>query len=104
MEGTLLRQVLSHTIFLFTLVLSFFIGSRLVENGVTSVTPLDIVLLPILYSLQSAPLDRLMSHSRNWFEGGNGTAVIVIMYSWGCFLERQLETGFERAVNLKRDT
>ena len=85
LEGTLLRQVLSHTIFPFTLGLSFYIGFRLVDNGVTSLTLLGFVLLPILYGLYCAPLERLMPYSRKWLEGGNDAAVDVIMYFSGAF-------------------
>ena len=51
LEGTLLRKILSHTIFPFTLILSFYIGLKLVENGISSLTLLGFVLLPILYGL-----------------------------------------------------
>ena len=51
LEGTLLRQILSHTIFPFTLILSVYIGLKLVENGITSLTLLGFVLLPSIYGL-----------------------------------------------------
>lgn len=85
LEGTLLRKVLSHTVFPFTLILSFFIGFKLVENGITSLTLLGFVLLPIIYGLYCAPLERLMPYSRKWLEGGNDTAVDIIMYFSGAF-------------------
>lgn len=85
LEGTLLRKVLSHTVFPFTLILSFFIGYKLVENGITSLTLIGFVLLPIIYGLYCAPLERLMPYSRKWLEGGNDTAVDIIMYFSGAF-------------------
>lgn len=85
LEGTRLRKVLAHTIFPFTLILSFFIGYRLVENGITSLTLLGFVLLPIIFGLYCAPLERLMPYSRKWLEGGNDTAVDIIMYFSGAF-------------------
>lgn len=85
LEGTRLRKVLSHTVFPFTLILSFFIGYRLVENGITSLTLLGFVLLPIIFGLYCAPLERLMPYSRKWLEGGNDTAVDIIMYFSGAF-------------------
>ena len=54
LEGTLVRKILAHAVFPFTLVLSFFIGSKLVENGITSLTLLGFVLLPIIYGLYCA--------------------------------------------------
>lgn len=85
LEGTFLRKVLSHTLFPFTLILSLFIGFKLVENGVTSFTLAGFVLLPILFGLYCAPFERLMPYSRNWLEGGNDTAVDIIMYFSGAF-------------------
>lgn len=85
LEGTLLRKILAHTVFPFTLILSFFIGYKLVENGITSLTLLGFVLLPIIYGLYCAPLERLMPYSRKWLEGGNDTAVDIIMYFSGAF-------------------
>lgn len=85
LEGTLVRKILAHTVFPFTLILSFFIGSKLVENGITSLTLLGFVLLPIIYGLYCAPLERLMPYSRKWLEGGNDTAVDIIMYFSGAF-------------------
>ncbi|MEM7460079.1 MAG: sterol desaturase family protein [Pseudomonadota bacterium] len=85
LEGTLLRQILSHTIFPFTLILSVFVGLKLVENGITSLTLLGFVLLPIIYGLYCAPLERLMPYSRKWLEGGNDSAVDIIMYFSGAF-------------------
>ena len=85
LEGTLLRQILSHTVFPFTLILSVFVGLKLVENGITSLTLLGFVLLPIIYGLYCAPLERLMPYSRKWLEGGNDSAVDIIMYFSGAF-------------------
>lgn len=85
LEGTLLRKILSNTLFPFTLVLSVFVGLKLVENGITSLTLVGFVLLPIIYGLYCAPFERLMPYSRKWLEGGNDTAVDIIMYFSGAF-------------------
>lgn len=85
LEGTLLRQILSNTLFPFTILLSLFIGFKLVENGITSLTVIGFVLLPIIYGLYCAPFERLMPYSRKWLEGGNDTAVDIIMYFSGAF-------------------
>ncbi|MEO0883324.1 MAG: sterol desaturase family protein [Pseudomonadota bacterium] len=85
LDGTLLREILSHTLFPFTIIASLFIGFALVENGITSFTVLGFVLIPIFFGLYCAPLERLMPYSRNWLEGGNDTAVDVIMYFSGAF-------------------
>ncbi|MCR9078380.1 MAG: sterol desaturase family protein [Hyphomonadaceae bacterium] len=85
LEGTLLRKILSSTLFPFTLVLSVFVGLKLVENGITSLTLVGFVLLPIIYGLYCAPFERLMPYSRKWLEGGNDTAVDIIMYFSGAF-------------------
>lgn len=85
LEGTKLRQILSHTIFPFTLIMSVFIGLKLVENGITSLTLVGFVLLPIIFGLYCAPLERLMPFSRKWLEGGNDSAVDIIMYFSGAF-------------------
>ena len=81
----MLRKILSHTLFPFTIILSFWIGMKLVENGITSLSVVGFVLLPILFGLYCAPFERLMPYSRNWLEGGNDTAVDIIMYFSGAF-------------------
>lgn len=85
LEGTLLRKIISNTLFPFTLILSLFVGFQLVDNGITSLTILGFVLLPIIFGLYCAPFERLMPYSRNWLEGGNDTAVDFIMYFSGAF-------------------
>ncbi|MEM7661230.1 MAG: sterol desaturase family protein [Pseudomonadota bacterium] len=85
LEGTLLREILSNALFPFTIIASLFIGFALVENGITSFTVLGFVLIPIFFGLYCAPLERLMPYSRNWLEGGNDTAVDIIMYFSGAF-------------------
>ena len=61
LEGTWVREVLSHTLFPFTILISLFIGFKLVENGITSLTIVGFVLLPIIYGLYCAPFERLMA-------------------------------------------
>lgn len=85
LEGTLLRKIVSNTLFPFTLILSLVVGFKLVENGINSLTLMGFVLLPIIYGLYCAPFERLMPYSRNWLEGGNDTAVDIIMYFSGAF-------------------
>ncbi|MDJ0921764.1 MAG: sterol desaturase family protein [Henriciella sp.] len=85
LEGTLLRKIISNTLLPFTLILSLWVGFKLVENGITSFTLLGFVLLPIVFGLYCAPFERLMPYSRNWLEGGNDTAVDIIMYFSGAF-------------------
>jgi sterol desaturase/sphingolipid hydroxylase (fatty acid hydroxylase superfamily) len=85
LEGTFLRKVLSHTVFPFTILLSLFLGFKLIENGISSLTILGFALIPIVFGLYCAPLERLMPYSRKWLEGGNDTAVDTIMYVSGAF-------------------
>lgn len=85
LEGTFLRKVLSHTVFPFTIALSLFLGFKLIENGITSLTIVGFALIPIIFGLYCAPLERLMPYSRKWLEGGNDTAVDTIMYISGAF-------------------
>lgn len=85
LEGTWLRQIISNTLLPFTLILSLWVGFELVENGITSFTLLGFVLLPVIFGLYCAPFERLMPYSRNWLEGGNDTAVDIIMYFSGAF-------------------
>lgn len=85
LEGTLLRKILSHTVFPFTILLALFLGFKLVENGINSLTVLGFALIPIVFGLYCAPLERLMPYSRKWLEGGNDTAVDTIMYVSGAF-------------------
>ncbi len=85
LEGTLLRKVLSNTLFPFTIALSLFVGFKMVENGISIGTLLSFVLLPVIFGLYCAPFERLMPYSRNWLEGGNDTAVDIIMYFSGAF-------------------
>ena len=83
LEGTWLREVLSHTLFPFTILLSLFIGFKLVENGITSLSIVGFLVLPVVFGLYCAPFERLMPYSRRWLEGGNDTAVDIIMYFSG---------------------
>ena len=85
LEGTRTREILSHTIFPFTIIASLFIAFQLLENGITSFTLLGFALLPIIFGLYCAPLERLMPYSRNWLEGGNDTAVDVFFYFSNAF-------------------
>lgn len=85
LERTLLRKILSHTVFPFTILFSLFVGFKLIENGITSLTIVGFALLPIVFGLCCAPLERLMPYSRKWLEGGNDTAVDTIMYVSSAF-------------------
>ena len=60
LEGTLLRKVISHTLLPFTLIGSFLIASAMVANGITSLSLLGFVLLPVIFGLYCAPFERLM--------------------------------------------
>jgi len=85
LEGTTLRKIISHTLLPFTLIGSFLIASAMVENGITSLSLLGFVLLPVIFGLYCAPFERLMPYSRKWLEGGNDTSVDIIMYFSGAF-------------------
>jgi len=85
LEGTRLRTFISNTLFPFTIILSFYIGFKMVENGITISTLFAFALLPVIFGLYCAPFERLMPFSRNWLEGGNDTAVDIIMYFSGAF-------------------
>jgi sterol desaturase/sphingolipid hydroxylase (fatty acid hydroxylase superfamily) len=83
LEGTLLRKVLAHTLFPVSLITTYIIGIKFIENGITlgSLTALTLVL--VIYGAIFAPLERLMPYSRKWLEGGNDLSVDIMMFFSG---------------------
>lgn len=83
LEGTFLRKVLAHTLFPISLIATYIVGIKFVENGITlgSLTALTLVL--VIYGAIFAPLERLMPYSRKWLEGGNDLSVDIMMFYSG---------------------
>ena len=84
-EGTVFKEILSHTLFPASLIITLIIGFTFAENGVTlgSLTALSLIL--VIYGLIFAPLERLLPYSRNWLEGGNDISVDIMMFFSGIF-------------------
>jgi len=82
-EGTVFREIVSHTLFPVTLIITLVIGFEMAESGVTFRSAGGFVLLLLIYAIIFAPLERLFPWSRNWLDGGNDTAVDLMMYFSG---------------------
>ena len=79
-EGTLLKTVLQHTLFPFTLIVGSYLAFQAAENGASLRSITTLALIPVVIGLFVAPLERLMPFSRKWLEGGNDTSVDLLMY------------------------
>jgi len=82
-EGTRLKTILEHTLFPLTMVVTLIIGFSLAENGVSIASLATLALIPVIYGLIFAPLERLMPFSRKWLKGGNDVSVDVMMFVSG---------------------
>ena len=83
LEGTHLKTIIQHTLFPITMIVTLWIGFKFVENGITLGSAIGFLLIPIVYGLLFAPLERLMPFSRNWLEDDNGPSVDIMMYFSG---------------------
>lgn len=98
LEGTLLREILAHTIFPVTLVLLLIAGFEIAESGFTLQSAGLLAMIPVSRFLIFGSLERLMPFSRNWLEGGNDMSVDIMMFistiSWGLFARYLLQVLF----------
>lgn len=85
LEGTLLREILSHTIFPVTLIITLLIGFEVAASGATLQSIFLLAMIPVTIGAIVAPLERLMPYSRNWLEGGNDMSVDIMMFISGAF-------------------
>lgn len=85
LEGTMLRNIVAHTLFPLTLIVSMWLGFAVVAAGasITSITTL--ALIPVIYGLFAAPLERLMPFSRKWLEDDNDVTVDIMMFISNAF-------------------
>lgn len=83
LDGTWLKTLLQHTLFPVTLIATLYIGFKFVENGFTIASLAAFALIPIVYGLIFAPIERLMPFSRNWLEDDNGPSVDIMMFFSG---------------------
>ena len=83
LEGTVFRDIVSHTLFPLTLLVTLVIGFEMVEQGATYRSFIGYVMLLLVIGAVFAPLERLFPWSRNWLDGGNDTAVDLMMYFSG---------------------
>lgn len=65
-EGTLFKKILQVTIYPVFMVLTFYIGFKLVENGYTFRTFAGTVGMFLVFGLIFAPLERLIPFSKKW--------------------------------------
>ena len=85
LEGTWLRAVIAHTLFPLTLIISMWFGFEATEAGASITSIATLALIPVVYGLFAAPLERLMPFSRDWLEGGNDMTVDVMMFFSNAF-------------------
>ena len=85
LEGTRLRVFLQHALFPVIMIAGVFIGFAATEAGASLQSVATLALIPFVLALIVAPLERLMPYSRNWLEGGNDTAVDIMMFVSGAF-------------------
>ena len=85
LEGTWLRAVIAHTLFPLTLIISMWLGFEATEAGASITSIATLALIPVVYGLFAAPLERLMPFSRDWLEGGNDMTVDVMMFFSNAF-------------------
>ncbi len=85
LEGTLLREIISHTLFPITLIVSMWLGFKATEQGASITSIATLALIPVVYGLFAAPLERLMPFSRKWLEGGNDMTVDIMMFISNAF-------------------
>lgn len=67
-EGTLLKKFLQVSIYPIFMFLTFVIGFKLVENGITFKTFTDTILMFLVFGLIFAPLERLIPFSKRWLD------------------------------------
>ena len=67
-EGTWLRALLAHALFPVTLIASMWIGFEVLARGASIQSIATLALIPVVYGLFAAPLERLMPFSRDWLE------------------------------------
>ena len=84
-EGTWLRALLAYALFPVTLIASMWIGFEVVARGASIQSIATLALIPVVYGLFAAPLERLMPFSRDWLEGGNDMTVDVLMFISNAF-------------------
>jgi len=65
-EGTLFKKILQVTIYPLFMVLTFVIGFKLVENGITFKTFTDTIIMFLVFGAIFAPLERLIPWSKRW--------------------------------------
>nr|MBX2816610.1 sterol desaturase family protein [Saprospiraceae bacterium] len=84
LEGTLLRRILQVVIYPLFLILTFFVGFSLVENGFTVRSFLGTIVMFIILGFIFAPLERLMPFSRKWL-GDEDTPTDIMLFFGGKF-------------------
>ncbi len=67
-EGTLFKKFLQVSIYPIFMFLTFVIGFKLVENGITFKTFTDTILMFLVFGLIFAPLERLIPFSKRWLD------------------------------------
>jgi len=83
LEGTLFREIVSYTLFPVTLIITLVIGFEMAESGTSYRSAAGFILLLVVFGCIFAPMEHLFPWSRKWLDGGNDTAVDLMMYLSG---------------------
>jgi sterol desaturase/sphingolipid hydroxylase (fatty acid hydroxylase superfamily) len=82
LEGSIIRSILSVTLFPLFIALTLFIGFSMTANGISAVDFLGTLVMFSCYGLIFMPLERIMPWSMNWLKG-DGDAQADIMFLFG---------------------
>ena len=92
-EGTLLKRILQVTIYPLFLALTFVIGFKLVENGITFKTFLSTILMFLVLGAIFAPLEHLIPFSRKWLDDKEMPTDVMLFFGgkyWGDFINKPI--------------
>jgi ornithine lipid hydroxylase len=92
-EGTLFKKILQVTIYPLFMGLTFVVGFKLVENGITIKTFFDSIITFLILGALFAPLERLIPFSRKWLGSDEAPADIMLFVGnkyWGDFINKPI--------------
>lgn len=92
-EGTLFKKFLQVSIYPIFMFLTFVIGFKLVENGITFKTFTDTILMFLVFGLIFAPLERLIPFSKRWLDDKELPTDWFMFFGgklWGDYLNKPL--------------
>jgi ornithine lipid hydroxylase len=92
-EGTLFKTILQVSIYPIFMGLTFVVGFKLVENGITIKTFFHSIITFLILGLLFAPLERLIPFSRKWLGSDEAPADIMLFVGnkyWGDFINKPI--------------